>query len=101
MATKKGKRRGNGGIKLPLAVVAGFAPLAMNVYSVSGQGVQRMMWMGTQALTGYDTDAHKWWAPNLNKGATPILIGMFIHKLASRLGINRALGSMGIPVVRI
>lgn len=96
---KKSHRRA--GFRLPLAVVAGFTPLAMNIYSVSGQGLQRMGWMATQALTGYDTDVKRWWAPNLNKGLTPIMLGLIVHKIAGRLGINRALGSMGVPLVRI
>lgn len=98
--SRKSNKRGNG-IRIPLAVVAGFAPLATNIYSVSGGGIPRMLWMGTQAITGYDTDTQKWWMPNMMKGTFPILMGIAVHKVAARLGINRALGSAGIPFIRI
>lgn len=97
---KKFHKRGNG-IRVPLAVVAGFAPLATNVYNVSGGGIPRMLWMGTQAITGYDTDTGKWWGPNLMKGTVPIMLGIMVHKIAGRLGVNRAIGSAGIPFIRI
>lgn len=98
--TKKFHRRGNQ-FKLPLAVIAGFGPLASNLYAVSPGGPQRMLWMGTQAITGYDTDTGVWWAPNLMKGTIPILLGVAVHKIAGRLGINRAIGAAGIPFIRI
>lgn len=101
MAKSKKFHRRNGGVKIPVAVLAGFAPLALNVYNVSGGGIGRMLWMATQAMTGYDTDTKKWWAPNLMKGLVPILMGITVHKIAGRLGINRALGQAGIPMLRV
>lgn len=97
---RKKFRRGNS-FKIPLAVVAGFGPLASNLYAVSSGGPQRMLWMGTQAITGYDTDTGVWWAPNMMKGTIPILLGIAVHKIAGRLGINRAIGAAGIPLIRI
>ncbi len=85
---------------LPLAVVGGFAPLAVNTMRTPG-GIDRKLWMFTQATTGFDTDTGKWWAPNLNKGTTWILVGTGIHMLANRFGINRAIARSGIPLVRI
>lgn len=96
--TKVKSRRRNGGMKIPVAVIGGFAPLVMNTWSTAG-GMDRKLWMVTQALTGYDTDAKKFWLPNLNKGMTWILLGALVHMVANRLGINRALSS--VPLLRI
>lgn len=98
--SKKHSRRSNG-FKLPVAVVAGFTPLAVNVASVSGEGFGRMGWMATQAMTGYDTDTQKFWMPNMWKGLFPIILGVAVHKVASGLGLNRALSAAGVPILRI
>jgi hypothetical protein len=78
---------------LPLAVVGGFMPLAVNTFNVSSGGFPRMGWMVTQAMTGYDTDTNHWWMGNLSKGLFPIMGGFLIHKVASKFGINRALAA--------
>lgn len=101
MARNRKSHRRAGGLKLPVAVIAGFTPLAVNVASVSGQGFGRMGWMATQAMTGYDTDTQKFWMPNMWKGLFPIMLGIGIHKVASALGVNRALGSAGVPLLRV
>ena len=100
MARSK-KHHSKKGFTLPLAVVAGFAPLAINTYNVSGGGPARMGWMVTQAITGYDTDTRKFWMGNLNKGLIPIAIGVIVHKIAGKLGINRAIAGAGIPFIRV
>lgn len=102
MARSRFKVRHNGKRKLtiPVSIVGGFAPLAINTMRTSG-GWDRKLWMLTQATTGYDTDTQKFWLPNLNKGLTWIVVGGLIHTLANRLGINRALSSAGIPLVRV
>ncbi len=96
------KRNGNKkrGMTIPIAVVAGFAPLVGNVLSTPG-GIEPKGWMLTQAMTGFDTRTREFWLPNLWKGAFPILIGIFAHKVASRLGVNRALAGAGIPILRV
>lgn len=101
MARNHKKFRRSSGIKIPVAVVAGFTPLAVNVASVSGEGFGRMGWMATQAMTGFDTDTQKFWMPNMWKGLFPILLGIGVHKVASALGVNRALGAAGVPILRI
>lgn len=96
--SRKGSYHRSRKVTIPLAVVGGFAPLVVNTWRTPG-GLDRKVWMVTQAMTGYDTDAHSWWAPNLNKGMTWILLGALIHMLANRFGINRSLSSM--PFIRI
>lgn len=104
MAKSKARRRngrGNGGFTLPLAVVAGFAPLAIGTMQTAG-GWDRKLWYMTQALTGYDTDTKRFWMQNLNKGLLPIAIGFLAHWiLGQKMGMNRMLKNSGIPIVRI
>jgi len=95
---------------LPLAVVGGFAPLVIGT-------VQHGLWNGwvgsgdtamdyaMRALTGFDPNhlgyGGTWNPRNMLSGTIPIVAGIAVHKLASRLGINRALGQMRIPLIRI
>jgi len=34
-------------------------------------------------------------------GLMPLAVGVLVHKVAGRLGINRAIASTGIPFIRI
>jgi len=97
---KKKKFHKKKAFTLPLAAVAGFAPLAVNTLNTPG-GLEPKAWMMTQALTGFDTRSQKFWWPNLYKGTIPIMAGLAVHKLASMVGINRMLASAGIPIIRI
>lgn len=102
MAKKKNGFHRSKGFTLPVAAVAGFIPLAGNIASVAGQGIEPIGWMATQALTGYDTRTNKFWWPNLNKGAIPIIMGILAHKIiGGKLGVNRILANSGIPFIRI
>ena len=85
---------------LPLAVVAGFVPLAVGVWNrrssatAIGQYVQG-------ALTGIDPATGSFNLALLRGGTLPIVGGFAVHKIASMLGINRAIARAGIPVIRI
>lgn len=110
--TIRRRRRGNsrffrrssnsGGFKLPIAVIAGFAPLVYHVYDgarINGfSGAMRYLTMDT---TGYDLDSKTWNFGDLVKGWTPILAGFVVHKMAGVFGVNRALGRAKIPLIRI
>jgi hypothetical protein len=52
------------------------------------------------SLTGYEYRSGHFKLGDA-KGMFGLLIGMGAHKLASRLGINRAIARAGIPLVRI
>jgi hypothetical protein len=101
MAKRKGSRR-HKGFTLPLAVVGGFAPLAINAmqdYKVGGVAhVGRGL---SVRLTGYRVDTGKFEPNFLMQGLFPILGGIIVHKIAGRLGVNRALAGAGIPFIRI
>lgn len=108
--TRRVRVRGRSRAKfqLPLAVVGGFMPLAFQMYRGYTStdpyygGIKGAVREGCQQF-GVDP-----WVPGGNlklsqtvKGIAPILGGILLHKLAGRLGVNRALGRAGIPIIRI
>jgi len=111
MAKKRGRtvvryvkraRHKAAGMTLPLAVVAGFIPLAMSGlagFKEGGvEGLGHQLAMGT---TGYDHREHKFRGGALVNGLGPILLGIMVHKFAGKMGINRAIAGAGVPFVRI
>jgi len=87
---------------IPLAAVAGFVPLASFAYDgwkVGGfDNAGRRI---AQRLTGIDSTTHEFIWQELMSGWGPILVGIFAHKAANKLGINRMLASAGIPLLRL
>jgi hypothetical protein len=101
MAKKKGHRRSSG-FTLPIAVVAGFFPAVSSTVTFAGQvGWKGVMPHLSRIMTGYNPDNNTFNAAHLMRGMGPILLGLGVHKIASKLGINRALGAARIPFVRI
>lgn len=99
---KKKSRRRRGGTTIPLAIVAGFAPLASWILSGwKAGGLQGALKEGTLALTGVYTADGKFYPQYLSRGAYPILIGMAVHFLAKRFGVNRVLARAGVPLIRV
>ena len=87
---------------IPLAVVAGFAPLAVStVYGYKIAGTHGAAENLIRGLSGYNITTHQFEMAGLMDGALPIVFGVFAHKLANRLGVNRALAKTGIPYIRI
>jgi len=100
MAKKKSKRRSRPTI--PLAVVAGFAAPARIIYRESlANGIEGGAAATGRIFTGYDSTRGVWDFRQLQFGFAPVLVGFGIHKLASLVGINRALGAARIPFIRI
>lgn len=102
MAKKKRSRRSKS-MTLPLAIVA---PLGMYVVE-RGQdlanGVEPSL-VGdrvVQHFTGYSIKANNFDWPRLKQGLLPVTVGILVHKMAGRLGINRAIASAGIPYIRV
>jgi hypothetical protein len=92
---------------LPLAVLAGFTPLAYSVYkgAVSTDpnygGLKGALREGAQQ---FGIDPMVGGSINFSqtlRGLSPIIGGILVHKLASKFGINRAIARAGIPFVRI
>lgn len=103
---KHKKHHGRGGFKLPLAVVGGFMPLVGGTLRTW----QNAGWSGdggagvflTAYGTGWDPVHGKFSFSNLSKGLGPVVLGILVHKIVGgTLGVNRLLGKMGIPIIRI
>jgi hypothetical protein len=105
MASSKFKKVAHRAKKMtiPVAMIAGFAPLVSGTVGyIQKDGLAGGTWFATQALTGYDTQVGKFWAPNLKKGLLPIVLGMAIHKfVGGTLGVNRMLAGAGVPLLRL
>lgn len=98
----RGKRRRNNGVKLPIAVVAGFIPgVARTLTSFQTGGWQGATQTMGQVYLGYDWLLGKWNPSTMWYGTAPLVLGLIVHKMASMLGINRALGQARIPFIRI
>jgi len=52
------------------------------------------------AWTGLD-ESNNFNASLMRQGLVPALMGFLVHMIAGRLGVNRAIGRAGIPLVRI
>jgi hypothetical protein len=103
MAKARAKaRRKSAGPTLPVAVLAGFVPLgvaALEGYKYNGwTGVGKRVSLG---LTGFNTEDHKFYPAEMVKIVVPIVAGIGLHKIAGKLGINRALAQAGVPFLRV
>jgi len=100
----RGRNRSNHRRKfvIPLAVVAGFAPGVGDVISKTASGG---LTAGVNALAldfmGYDRATGKMSWSGIRVGLVPALVGIMVHSFASKLGVNRALASSGVPFLRI
>lgn len=93
------------GFTIPLAVVAGMVPGIMegkryfDVAYPRSQAIPNFFKGLAAAYTGYDADSQSWSLTRMKTGALPLLAGVLVHRVANKLGVNRALS--GIPFVRI
>jgi hypothetical protein len=88
---------------IPLAIVGGFVPMGVDLVSAfKVGGIEAALGHVSLCTTGYDP-ADGIWKPMfaVKKLYGPLLLGTIVHKAAGRLGINRMLASMGIPLVRV
>lgn len=104
MASKSGSKKNHQhhrrGFTLPLAVVAGFSPAVVDLWS-HRSSLTTLGQETAKIFTGWDTATSTFHIDYLKTGLLPVVLGVGAHKLASLLGINRMIASTGIPVVRI
>lgn len=112
MATKK-KVHSKPKMTIPLAVVAGFLPGISDAFFAhrkfndgSGDSVVDVLvgdYTGIQTAGARAKYAQgkSWSTWRLGYGLYPLLGGLALHTLASKLGINRLLARARIPYVRI
>ena len=112
MAVKRGKsivryvrskaRRRKAGFTIPLAVIGGMVPTVAFAYEgLQKGGPVEAAKRASMRLTGYNPWTGHWYFSEFASGWFPILAGLMAHKLANKVGINRALASAGVPFVRI
>jgi len=87
---------------IPLAIVGGIVPGLAYTYS----GWQSGGFTGATnnlsgAYTGYNPTTRTWNIASMRWGTFPLLGGIFVHKIAAALGVNRAIAKSGIPFFRI
>jgi len=85
---------------MPLAVVAGFVPVGVGVWNRRSSGTAIADYL-QQGFTGITPGTGSFNLANLRVGIMPVMAGYLVHMVASKLGINRAIGRSGIPFVRI
>ncbi len=103
MARRKGvAKRRSGGFKLPIAIVAGFMPGLTNLNSAYQAGGWNLMSdTASRQYIGFSPSTGRWNFDQFRHGTFPIILGVAVHKLAGFIGVNRALGRMGIPIIRL
>lgn len=99
MAKSKKKSRKKNGMVVPVGIVAGFMPLAINSYTwVKDLGWQRGIGMASSTLIGYNYATGSWDWNNMRFGALPIFLGMIVSRIATRFGLNAKLARTGLPI---
>jgi len=99
---KRSKHHKKPGMTVSVAVAAGFLPLVNQVIiGFREGGIKRVGDRVCASLTGYDPAVERWESAYLKNGTLPIVLGVLVHKLAGKMGVNRALGNAGIPFIRI
>ncbi len=102
---RRSRARRRAGFTLPVAVVAGFAPLGFGLLSAAKRALAGdtagAAQEATIRATGYNTDTGMFHWPVFMQSYGPILVGIIVHKLAGKFGVNRALAAANVPFLRI
>ena len=110
MAKRRGKTIHKKKMTVSLAVIAGLAPTAIMGYSFYQQAQKvtpdNAQWANNfgnivARWIGYNPNTALWVPDQLKYNLLPAVVGFGIHKVATKLGINRMLSGSGIPFVRI
>lgn len=95
-------RRKASAMTIPIAPIAGI--LGASAVQSAINNIKLGHWEaipGNMAtLIGVDSEG-KFYLPALIQNMTPIVAGMVVHKLANKVGINRALASAKVPFLRV
>jgi hypothetical protein len=87
---------------IPLAVVAGFMPLGIDVaHQLQAGEWEQAGYVLQHNLIGVNPWTGKWDTQGFSHGLYPILGGFGVHWIANKVGINRMLSQMRIPLIRI
>jgi len=87
---------------IPILPIVGIAAAPVTGYAIGyalqGDWVSAVKQLGGFAGIRADNGQFNFGVLMQNMG--PVVIGMVMHKLASKLGVNRMLASAGLPVIR-
>jgi hypothetical protein len=97
---KKSKHIGKKKMTIPIGIVAGLTPGAIGVWTRRNNLANAADFV-CNAYTGVSPQTGTFNAGSLKYGLLPLVAGFAVHKIASMVGINRAMASAGIPWVRI
>lgn len=99
----KAKHHRKAGMTIPLAVIGGLVPMGVDVvqaYKIGG--AEAALGHVSMCTTGYDpSDGKIKLGFAMQKLYGPLFLGMMVHKVAGRLGVNRMLSRAGVPVLRV
>lgn len=104
--TKKGRFH-RSGFKIPLAIVSGFVPAVAEVFrEAKASGWERALKSQVpKSFMMYNPDPGanpRFGLAYANQGVGPILLGLIVHKvIGGMLGVNRALGNLRVPLIRL
>jgi len=104
VAAKKKVHRRKKQVTIPLAVVAGFMPATFRLSSdLTEVGtVKSFARVASRIFTGFDPGVPgKWEFRPMMQGTVPVLFGFLASRVATMVGVNRVIGRMGIPFLRI
>lgn len=99
----KAKHHRKAGLTVPLAVIGGLVPMATDIMAAyKAGGAQCAVEHVSMCTTGYDpSDGKVKLGFAMQKLYGPLFLGMMVHKLAGRLGVNRMLSGAGVPLLRV
>lgn len=103
MAKAKARRHSRS-MTLPLAVIAGMAVPAVDLWQngIRQGDAGRTMNTAAAIFTGYNPESKTWEIGYLKRGLLPVVAGLLVHKfVGGRLGVNRALANAGVPLIRL
>jgi len=94
---RKKKGRSSKKMTLPIAVIA---PVAAVGYFLGKELAAGQVGLVLKQTTGFENGKFSG-VSDIAGTYGPILLGVGVHKAASRIGVNRAMGAAKIPFIRI
>lgn len=99
---KKNKTKRRNNMTFPVAVIAGFIPgITRSLVHLQAGGFTGLANEMSRIYLGYDMPTGKWQPYLMWYGFAPIVLGLIVHRVASMIGVNRALARARIPLFRV
>lgn len=94
---------------IPLAPIAGILPLGAEIannftspsYPSLAEKARRTGQTVMNGLTGWDPIEGRWRTDQFYAKGVPLYAGLLVHWVAGKIGINRMLARVGVPLIRI